>query len=95
MLATLDRVPEDVGRDEPEELLFEDLGHVRHGEMQPGDIGALVEMLARAYELGLRRGASEVAAHVDDAEPRAILVEPVHVRRFEAELRLELCESVH
>lgn len=92
----LDRVPENVGGDEPPELLFEDLGHVRHGEMQPGDVGTLVGMLGRAYELGLRRGAHETARHVVGAAPeRAVAVASKHVGRFEAELRLELCDSIH
>lgn len=96
VLAMLDRVPESVGGDEPSELLFEDLGHVRHGEMQPGDVGMLVGMLARAYELGLHRGAHEIARHMLGAVPeRAAAIASTHVRRFEAELRFELCESIH
>lgn len=90
IFAAMDRVPDSIGGDEPAELPFELLGQVRDSEMHLGDVGALVDMLARAYELGVRRGAAEAAAHVDGPEPSATLVDPVHVRRFETELRLEL-----
>lgn len=95
VLESLYDVPRDMPNEQPE-LLFEDLGHLDRGEMQPGDVAALIGLLARAYALGFSRGAREAAAHalgVDSEQVRAVVIgASERVEAFADELRCELCE---